>query len=300
MKQSTEDLQAKADGLKNSAIERKANELATKHSKGQLALWPESERGIPNEFVRCAVFSAKNKKEKREVYIAKNPKVVPIIGGGKVLYIGEELRQDDETVWMQLVQISKESRTEWIEFTPYSFVKSVGWTICGASYERLLTSIRRLSAAGIEVYSQRFDRGLKTQLIRSYEYSEGSDRPWRVKMFDKDDPLLFMFEKLYSRLDWQTRLTLPDGIATWLHGFYASHKDPFHHKIETLANGAGLKLEHSGDGALEDAQRLRARKKRLVEAKRTIVRGLQALKDAGFLADFEVSRAGVVKVRRNT
>ena len=70
---------------------KKSDELTDRLNGGQLALWPESERGIPNELVRCAVFSAKNRKEKREVFRANAPLVVPVIGGGEVVYIGVDL-----------------------------------------------------------------------------------------------------------------------------------------------------------------------------------------------------------------
>jgi TrfA protein len=272
--------------------------LADLHADGQLTLWREEERGIPNELVRCALFPAKNRKEKREMYKASAPLTVPILGGGQVLYFGEELRQDDETVWMQLVHLSKEARSEWVSFSPHSFIQNIGWPVKKDSYARLLASIRRLSGGGLEVYSQRFDRGMKTQLIRTYEYSQGEATPWRVKVFDREDGLLFLFDKLYSRLDWATRLSLPDGIATWLHGFFASHKEPYDHKIETLANGAGLKLKDAEDEALNAPERLAKAKERMREAKKAIIRGLQALKDSGFLVDFEVTRKNLVKVRR--
>ena len=102
------DTQNRIDKAQKTSHARKREELAVLHAKGQLALWPENERGIPNELVRCAVFSAKNRKEKRAVYRANAPLIVPVIGGGEVIYIGEELRQDDETVWMQLVHLAKE------------------------------------------------------------------------------------------------------------------------------------------------------------------------------------------------
>ena len=110
--------------MADNARAKQRDELAARHAAGQLALWPESERGIPNELVRCAVFSAKNRKERRDMYRANAPLVVPVIGGGEVVYIGEELRQDDETVWMQLVHMSKESRSPQVFFTPYSPVRS--------------------------------------------------------------------------------------------------------------------------------------------------------------------------------
>lgn len=131
--------------------ERKKAALAAQFQAGQLALWPDAERGIPNELVRCAVFSAKNRKERRDMYRANAPLVVPVIGGGEVIYTGEELRQDDETVWMQLVHMSKESRSPQVFFTPYSFFKAIKWPNKGTSYTRLLTTLRRLNSASLEV-----------------------------------------------------------------------------------------------------------------------------------------------------
>ena len=293
-----EDLKIHIDRAMKSARTRKREALADLHAKGQLVLWPESERGIPNELVRCAVFSAKNRKERRVVYRADAPLIVPVIGGGEVVYIGEELRQDDETVWMQLVHMAKEARSESISFTPYTFLKAIKWPIKGGSYTRLLTSIRRLATSGLEVYSTRFDKGISTKLVAKYEYSKNRNTPWKVQVFNKNDELLFLFEKLYSRLDWETRLTLPEGVATWLHGFFSSHREPFDHKIETLAIGAGLTLDSEDDDNLDEASRTAKRKTRLREVKRIITKALEALQDSGFLQSYEVTRSGLVRVIR--
>lgn len=291
-------VQAVAERAIAKSRSKKRDALADRLSAGQLVLWPESERGIPNELVRCAVFSAKNRKERREVYRANAPLVVPVIGGGEVIYIGEELRQDDETVWMQLVHLAKEARSEWVSFTPYSFLKAIQWPNKGASYTRLLTSIRRLATAGIEVYSSRFDKGVSTKLIAKYEYTKKNDTPWRVQVFNKDDELLFLFDKLYSRLDWETRLVLPEGVSTWLHGFFSSHREPFDHRIETLATGAGLSLEAPEDELLGEAACIAKRKERLREAKKTIKRALETLQSTGFLVSFEITKTGLVHVVR--
>jgi hypothetical protein len=293
------DIQNRIDNARKNARARKHGELVVLYTKGQLAFWPESERGIPNELVRCAVFSAKNRKEKREIYRANSPLIVPVIGGGEVIYIGEELRQDDETVWMQLVHLAKEARSEYAIFTPYSFLKAIKWPIKGASYTRLLTSIRRLTTSGLEIYSSRFDKGVSTKLIVKYEYSKGSDNPWKVQVFNKDDELLFLFDKLYSRLDWETRLALPEGVTTWLHGFFSSHREPFDHKIETLAVGAGLSLDSAEDEYLDEVTRAAKRKARLREAKRIITKALKTLQEIKFLKSFEITRSGLVRVVRS-
>lgn len=280
---------------------RKQKELEDRLAEGQLALWTEGQRGVPNELVRCAVFSAKNRKIPREVYRANKPLVVPVIGGREVIVIGEELRQDDETVWMQLVHMAKEQRSQWVTFSPYSLLQALRWPIKGDSYTRLQTSIRRLLAVSIEVYSERFDKGMSIKLLAKYEYAKTDGALWRVQVFNTEDQLLFLFDKLYSRVDWETRLALPEGAATWLHGFYSSHKEaPFGHKLETLAAGAGLSLEVNEDEVLNEAARTAKRKERLREVKKTITKALTTLKEVGFLSSFEISRGGVVKVVRSS
>lgn len=291
-------VQSLADKAIAQAMAKRQDELSALHAAGQLALWPDSDRGIPNELVRCAVFSAKNRKEPRVVYTPDAPLVVPVIGGGQVIYIGQELRQDDETVWMQLVHLAKESRSDWIEFTPSRFIESLHWPIKGASYTRLLTSIRRLATSGIEVYSSRFNKGVSAKLIAKYEYSNINGRVWRVQVFSNDDSFLLLFDRLYSRLHWDTRLTLNDGVATWLHGFFSSHREPFAHKIETLACAAGLVIDVPGDENLDDVARTERRKVRLREIKRTITKALENLVNIGFLESYEITRAGLVHVVR--
>ena len=294
---------AKAKALEKAGLARsranQLNELAARHEAGQLVLWPEGDRGIPNELVRCAVFAAKNRKERRSIYRAIEPLTVSVIGGGQVIYTGEELRQDDETVWMQLVHMSKESRSPQVFFSPHAFLQAIKWPNNGASYTRLLTTLRRLKTASLEVYSHRFDRGVSTGLIVDFTYSKKTDgAPWSVRVFSPENELLFLFDKLYSRVDWEMRLALPEGVSTWLHGFFSSHREPFDHKIETLAKGAGLSIEVPEDDQLDEAARTAKQKERLREAKKTIKRALETLQSVGFLQSFEITRGGLVHVVR--
>lgn len=293
-------VQAIADNARAKSRAKMRDELVSRHAAGQLALWPESERGIPNELVRCAVFSAKNRKERREMFRADAPLIVPVIGGGEVIYTGEELRQDDETVWIQLVHMSKESRSSQVFFTPYSFFKAIKWPHKGTSYTRLLTTLRRLNTASLEVYSARFDRGVSTGLIVDFTYSKKTDgAPWSVRVFSPENELLFLFDKLYSRVDWETRLALPEGVSTWLHGFFSSHREPYDHKIETLAKGAGLAIDVLDDEQnFDEKTRIAKKKERLREAKKTIKRALETLQRIGFLESFEIKRGDLVHVVR--
>lgn len=297
-----EEMQKRIDNARTKSRSRENRKLAAKHQKGELIQWPEDERGVPNELVRCALFSAKNRKEKRKSYDVDAPLRIPVIGGGEVRFSGKELRQDDETVWMQLIHLSKEFRSEVVEFTPYSFLKTIKWSSSGPSYNRLLDSIRRLSSARLEIDSPRFNGGVGIGLIGGYVFHNEDGEPknlWSVQVFSQASNLFIAFDKLYSRVNFETRLSLPEGVSTWLHGFFSSHKEPFDHRFETLAKGAGVTLETPEDNQLSESERASKQRERLREAKKLIIKALDRLKEVGFLKDYRIVSNELVRVVRS-
>jgi hypothetical protein len=85
----------------------------------RLPFWPESQRSAPNEIVRSALFNARNRKQPRQ-YLSNAD--IYVVGDGKITYTGEELRQDDETVWLHLIHLARNVPAgELIEFSPHAF-----------------------------------------------------------------------------------------------------------------------------------------------------------------------------------
>lgn len=262
-----DDLAKRVKEIQQRARDKKRAEIL---QSPQLPLWPEAVRSLPNEIVRSALFNAKNRKQKRES-LRQAPIVV--IGEGRITYTGEELRQDDETVWLQLIHQAKEQHLgELIEFTPYSFCKAIGWPIKGQSYERLREVLTRLQATALSVYSKRLGEGVSLSMIPFFAWKDeasGDSLPrWRVRVAPE---LVVLFGDLhFTKLEWEQRLALPDGLATWLHGYLASHKSPYPIKIDTIRRGAGLSDDTKSD------------------LKKTIIRALEALKKVGFLVSYEI------------
>ena len=277
------------------ARERKRLELI---SDKQLLLWAEGARGAPNEIVRSALFTVRNRKQPRE-----NLKraIIAVIGDGKITYTGEELRQDDETVWLQLVHLARENgiATEFY-FTPYSFCKAIGWPLTGQSYDRLDKCLTRLQATSLKIANRRLDGEISLSMLpdfRSHRRADGDGGLWMARMHDE---LVFLFSEFqYTRLEWQRRLSLPEGMATWLHAYFASHRDPFPVKIETLALGAGLTLETATDAQLDKLTRTAKYKARLRDAKKMIERALKNLKQSGFLSSYKITKEGMVIAMRS-
>lgn len=256
--------------VKAMQLTSRAKNRAETLANPQLPLWPETVRSIPNEIVRSALFTAKNRKEPRNML---RQAAIAVIGDGRITYTGDELRQDDETVWLQLIHLAKaQPLGEFIEFTPYSFCQNLKWSISGQSYAHLREVLTRLQATSLQVYSKRLGDGVSISMIPSFAWQDENDeslKRWRVRVAPE---LVVLFgDKLFTRVEWEQRLALPDGLATWLHGYLASHKAPYPIKLETIRKGAGLKE----DGTRDDLRK-------------TVKRALEALIKVGFLASYKI------------
>jgi hypothetical protein len=231
-------------------------------------------RAAPNEIVRSALFNARNKNQKRQYFKQAE---IALIGNGSIKYTGEELRQDDETVWLQILHLAKEHSLECIiEFSAYSMLKSLGWPTTAFYYKKLEESLNRMSATNLIIESKRLGKACGVSIIRKYEKSDNGNL-WRV-WIEKEMKLLFEGD-FYTLTEWGQRLTLPTGLATWLHAYLASHKEPFPIKIETILLGSGLTT------------------KAKYHAKAMVVESLNELKEAGFLKSWEMSGDLVAVVR---
>lgn len=207
--------------------------------------WPEGQRAMPNEILRSALFNCRNRNQPR---LFMKDAEIAMIGAGTVIFGGEELRQDDELVWLHLMHLAKKLPLgECVEFTPYSFVRAIGWPIKGQSYQRLRVCLSRMQATAIRIQSKRLGCFLSVSLLQMFrsknERMESLER-WQVWV-GKEMRLLFDDEFL-TRMNWETRKSLPDGIASKLFGYWSSHREPFPVRIATLQSlcGSGMTLKH--------------------------------------------------------
>lgn len=196
----------------------------------QLPLWAEYRRGVPNDLVRGALFTVGNSSAKRAY---RKSAVIAALGNIEIVYTGEELRQDDEDVFLQLVHLARMSPLGcFIEFTAHSLLKALKWPTNSRSYGRLRDTITRLNATGLEVRSE--NRGYSGSLIRDFEWrgADGSSsRMWKVRL---EPRIVALFGHVaYSQIDWDQRLKL-GNLGKWLHSFYYTHAQPYPLKVETI------------------------------------------------------------------
>jgi hypothetical protein len=246
----------------------------------QLPLWPTEVRCAPNEFLRSALFNARNRNQPRR-YL--DGVVLAMLGKGRITYRGEELRQDDATVWLQMVKFAAEIPLgEYVEFTPHSFCKAVGWTPTGDAYAHLRKCLSRLQATSLAFYAERTQITISLSMIPEFCWQDlGTGKPlprYKVKLASK---LAELFKgHHYTYVTWSQRNRLPEGLATWLHGYFSSHREPFPLKIADIQRVADLTIQRPDN------------------LRTAIVRALAALVKVGLLESWKIADDRVTVVRR--
>lgn len=248
-------------------------------SPKNLPEWADGKGASPNEIVRSALFTARNRNRSR-AYL-KQAEIV-VTGGGSILYLGEELRQDDELVWMRLLQLAKgQPLGEPIFFTPYSFLKAIGWRANNWGYQHLKTCLLRMKATAVQITSNRLHRTVVTSLIDYIAMWDPEKHTplaqWEVRV-SKVMSLLFA-DGAFTLIDLEQRKALPEGIATKLHSYWSSHREPYPVKVETL-------------------QRLCGSENELRFFRRELKKALDALVEVGFLETWGIEIDLVAVIRR--
>lgn len=254
----------------------------------QLPIWPQDLRGLPNAFARSALFTVSNMRKGERKNMKRH--TVAALQGIEIRYTGEELRQDDEDVFLQILHIARNQELGTaVRFTANSMITELGWSRNGGSFRRLVDCIDRLKASSLEitVSSQGGVReSYNGSLIRSFRWREegASQTPMREWEILLEREIISLFNPhSYSRLDWKMRLKLP-ALEKWLHSFYHTHSQPFPYKVETIHHLTGSEI------ALKDIRKFRYKLKK----------ALENLVEMGFFASAAIDpRTDLVHVERN-
>ena len=193
----------------------------------QLPVWPEAVRGVPNGFLRSALFGAIRKGRRRYLKAEQ----LAALDGIEIRYTGERLDQGDLDVWesvlhaVRLQELGSQCRV-----TSYALLKLMGKTDTGKNRATLHERITRLRAGTVELKQGRYVYigGLIGEAFKDEETQE-----WVIELNPKLRALYGSDQ--FTQIEWAVRHELNgQQIAQWLHGFYASHSKPFPIKIETL------------------------------------------------------------------
>lgn len=193
----------------------------------RLPQWPDAVRALPNAFLRSALFGAIARGRRR--YMERE--LIAAVEGVEIRYSGQRLDQGDLDVWSSILHsVRAQDLGSKCRVTSYSLLKLMGKKDTGGNRETLHARITRLRANAVEIKQGRFSYigGLIAGAARDEETQE-----WLIELDPKIRPLFAADQ--FTHLEWSVRHSL-DGLplAQWLHGFYATHAQPFPLKVETL------------------------------------------------------------------
>lgn len=238
----------------------------------QLPLWSELERGTPNSFLRSALFSAIQSKDRRflkDTVLASSKDVT-------VKFTGEQLNQEDLTVWEALVHLARNHPLgDVCHFTAHGLLKGLSLQVGGEQHRILHSTIIRLSGAVVEIthegktyFGTLIQSGVKEELTKQYAIKLN---PELIRLYG---------ETQWTALNWDQRLDLRrKPLAQALHGYYSSHSRPYPVKLATLQHFTGSQNPHTGS------------------FKRQVRKALDELVKVGFLREYQM-QGDVVRVLR--
>lgn len=197
-----------------------------------LPSWPDNKRGTPNTFLRSALFSAVQSKDRvnmKGVVLASQSGVI-------ITYTGEQLNQEDLSVWECLVSLAKEQPLGCVcEFTAYEILQSLGLPTGGDNHKRLHSVIIRLTACAVEIkhagptyFGSLIESGIKDEITSHYTIKLNREL---IKLYGKTE---------WTGVNWEQRSLLKrKPLAMALHGYYSTHKNPYPIKLSTLQKFTG-------------------------------------------------------------
>lgn len=193
----------------------------------QLRIWPESVRGVPNSFLRSALFAAVQGKDRpylKETFLGAAQ-------GISVKFTGIQLDQSDLDVWEQAAHLARlHPLGNVCHFKGHAFLKAMGRGTGADDYKRLDATFNLLTACAVQI------RSGSRVFIGSPVHNCWRDERTREYKLVLDETIIALFRADdWTGVQFAERLALKGKpLAKWLHGFYSSHAKPHPMKIETL------------------------------------------------------------------
>lgn len=213
---------------------RKAVDYEARILQDSFPFWDDDNRGVPNPLIRGGLFGV-GTSAKREFL----PNMaVASLSNYEITYTGQDLQQDDLSVWMSLINLARKNPlSDKVRFTGYQLIRDLGWRMHSESYRRAQESIERLKVTAIKISTKDQAEGYAGSLIREYAWADSDEHgntKWMVR-FEPRVSVLFMSDTT-TLLEWETRKKIGNRavVAQWLHAFYATHRDPLPLSVQKL------------------------------------------------------------------
>lgn len=211
--------------------------------------WPDKTRGIPNCYLRSALFGLVRRGKRKAV----EGQLVTALKTIDIRYTGWELDQGDFDVLAQTFHLhahhNENVSEKYIRFHIKSFLRAIGRQPGKSSRIWLKNSFRRLSATTLEINIESGQNLMDEKntyagsLVDEFVYNSEA-QTYFLKLNPK---LAVLFDAGWTQLQWQQRLQLKSDLAKWLYGFYASHRNPYPMKVKTLKQLCGSESKRLTD-----------------------------------------------------
>ncbi|QJC30638.1 plasmid replication initiator TrfA [Enterobacteriaceae endosymbiont of Neohaemonia nigricornis] len=186
-----------------------------------------SKRVIPNIMLRSSLFSViKKGQRKYEKNILKFS-----LQGIYIRFTGEQLDQSDLDVWLECLHRYTVPIGDKVEFSTYSFLRSIDRSTGTKDYKWLKSCLLRLSICVIEIsYQNSFYIG---HLLHEW-YRNINNNKKHVIVLNKKI-VTFFTDEMWTAISLKERKQLKGKyLSQWIHCFYCSHKIPLCYKVSTL------------------------------------------------------------------
>lgn len=189
----------------------------------------------PRSFFVSPLFHVRSKKLARKQHVELT--LPNSVGRLPIRYEGPELRQSDGRVFLALLHMLRDVRAGTaVTIEAESVCKALFGCYDGASRMRLRLHIQRLQKGLIisEIFS--------VQLCLRFDYPTRG--PWTVSLDPKVVELFRASPDVW--LSGEVRLSLPEGLATWLYAYIASQTRLIPMKLSTLRDLCGSEAGEKG------------------------------------------------------
>ncbi|WP_305417902.1 plasmid replication initiator TrfA [Photobacterium leiognathi] len=212
--------------------------------------WAKNVRCIPNEFIRCPMFSVCQNKArsnyKNKTILESKPENQPT----KINYTGRVLRQDDLDVFLELLHYARDKDISvMLEIKRSKLLNALGWPQKTHYYKKLDACLRRLLNANIDGFITRknYD-GVNEKYDFNFNLIESLECEHSSRLICYRLPIgleVFYQSSCYTRIKIEHRRVLKSNIAKWMHLYHRSHQknNKYAMSIETAMKICGSKAK---------------------------------------------------------
>lgn len=228
---------AGAAGALSERVNEAKQRALLKHTKEQIkelqltlfdiAPWDDDMRAMPNDWLRSALFTVRNKRTPRAM-MERSP-IYHVNKDVAITYTGWELRAyDDELVLHQVLEYAKRIPLgQPVTFTFYEICKDLDWSINKSYYDKAEACLTRLQASAMQFSSERIGRLESISLIRRFRILDKGNRRTQRCQVEIDDEIVVLFAgDYYTRFVWDKYRKL-SPTARRMFDYFATHKNPF-------------------------------------------------------------------------